>query len=369
MKRLAQILFTVLCGIALAQAGLNLSGTVSLSGALQVLGDALGVPSQAINFLPADGATRVAKDPTISWDNGGGATSYDVFFGTASPPTSIGNQTGTTYAASAAYSGTFYYRISSKNGSGTTTGAIKSFTTVTPYAVTSLVDFENGTIGAVPSGTNLTNGTRGAAGTWSISTAAATYAEFVAASATLYTPATISGTAYTGTGSRGCRYRMDQTENYHKNVLAADVDNFSFSCDFSFGANGNFQTVDFINIGTTLGGFAVLQMGANGAMHAHWGNAGSGSAVSSDFTLSTNTTYRIEMILIRHSDVSVLNVYQGATLIATRNFLLSSDYDSPFHQILIGRTDAHTGGNPPSTSWATYDNITWSTTGVNPLAP
>ena len=48
-------------------------------------------PNAAINPNPYDDAENVALNTNISWMNGGGAASYEVFFGTDSPPANIVN--------------------------------------------------------------------------------------------------------------------------------------------------------------------------------------------------------------------------------------------------------------------------------------
>jgi len=92
---------------------------------------ALAPPGQASNPSPANGATSVGITTDLSWTAGSGATSHDVYFGTASPGTFRGNQAGTTYDTGTMANGTTYYwRIDEKNANGTTTGAVWSFTTV-----------------------------------------------------------------------------------------------------------------------------------------------------------------------------------------------------------------------------------------------
>jgi hypothetical protein len=87
-------------------------------------------PSAATNPNPANSATGVAITATLSWTAGAGATSHDVYFGTSSPGTFRGNQSGTTYnPGSLAYNTTYYWRINEVNASGTTTGTVWSFTT------------------------------------------------------------------------------------------------------------------------------------------------------------------------------------------------------------------------------------------------
>ena len=101
---------------------------------IQVSGDPGSPPSQATNPSPSNGATNLAVTSQLCWNNGGGATSYDVYFGIDATPDSTefaGTQLGTCYdpPGSLAYSTTYYWRIDAKNSGGTTTGTVWSFTT------------------------------------------------------------------------------------------------------------------------------------------------------------------------------------------------------------------------------------------------
>ena len=87
-----------------------------------------------MNPSPADGATRVAQNTELSWDSGGRATSYDVYLGT-DPVLGAGElqqtQATRTYHPRGLRAGTrYYWRIDAKNGQGTTTGDVWTFTTV-----------------------------------------------------------------------------------------------------------------------------------------------------------------------------------------------------------------------------------------------
>jgi len=95
-----------------------------------LLGDVVGPPGQASNPSPANGATGVSTTADLSWTPGSGAASHDVYFGTASTPPFIQNQTGTIYdTGTLANSKTYYWRINEKNDYGTTDGVLWSFTT------------------------------------------------------------------------------------------------------------------------------------------------------------------------------------------------------------------------------------------------
>ncbi len=93
----------------------------------------LQLPGKAIGPSPAHGATAVARNTVLRWDSGGHTTSYDVYFGTNPRPGASGFQ-GTqamrTFSPGALSAGTrYYWRIDAKNGQGTTTGDVWSFTT------------------------------------------------------------------------------------------------------------------------------------------------------------------------------------------------------------------------------------------------
>ena len=88
------------------------------------------VPAAPVLVSPANGATGVSLTPTVNWNAAAGATSYDVHFGTVSPPPLATNITGTSYTPGTLSAGTVYYwQVVAKNGSGSTASAIWSFTT------------------------------------------------------------------------------------------------------------------------------------------------------------------------------------------------------------------------------------------------
>ena len=92
-------------------------------------------PEKATNPKPAHDATEVSRYTALEWSAAPRATSYDVYFGTASSPGSNepqGEQTGTTLEPDTAlkYDTTYYWRVDTKNAGGTTTtGDVWSFTT------------------------------------------------------------------------------------------------------------------------------------------------------------------------------------------------------------------------------------------------
>jgi hypothetical protein len=87
-------------------------------------------PGQASNPTPAAGATNVSTTQNLSWTADVNATSHDVYFGTESPGTFQGNQSGTTFSPGTLVNGTTYFwRIDEKNAGGTTAGDVWQFTT------------------------------------------------------------------------------------------------------------------------------------------------------------------------------------------------------------------------------------------------
>ena len=90
------------------------------------------IPNCSSAFVPANIATNVARNTSLSWISGSGnPTSYDVYFGTSVNPTFIGNQIATSYTPTfLAANTTYYWKIVPKNATGTATGCTEqSFTT------------------------------------------------------------------------------------------------------------------------------------------------------------------------------------------------------------------------------------------------
>src|SRR5581483_4916831 len=114
------------------------------------------VPSATTLSSPANGATGVATSATLSWAAASGATSYDVYFGTAASPAFYQNTTATSLAVSAlANSTTYYWRVVAKNACGSAaSSATNSFTTVascTLPAAATLGSPSNGATGVATS--------------------------------------------------------------------------------------------------------------------------------------------------------------------------------------------------------------------------
>jgi len=97
-------------------------------------------PEKAITPGPANAATNVTLDQaTITWVDGGGADTYNVYYGDTSGSLSLISEgqeelsltiTGITNGSPFSYIITRYWRIDSINASGTTTGDEWVFTTI-----------------------------------------------------------------------------------------------------------------------------------------------------------------------------------------------------------------------------------------------
>jgi phosphodiesterase/alkaline phosphatase D-like protein len=97
---------------------------------------------KASNPSPANSATQVTINPTLSWTPGAGAISHDVYLGTANPPVSFVNVTVASYSpATLATDTTYYWRVNERDSfGGVAIGDIWSFTTASsirkgPYLI------------------------------------------------------------------------------------------------------------------------------------------------------------------------------------------------------------------------------------------
>ncbi len=112
-----------------------------------------GPPGTVALQAPADGSTGVPAAPTLSWRASPGAASYDVNFGTSSPPPRITQTVETSYAPGNLNSATrYYWQIVARNEAGSAASPIWSFTTAALAlpAAPDLVSPSNGAAGVTP---------------------------------------------------------------------------------------------------------------------------------------------------------------------------------------------------------------------------
>ncbi len=106
------------------------TGLTTVTFSLTNTGGTLSAPTLV---SPANGAVDVSLTASLNWDTATGATSYDVYFGTSSPPPFVVNQTATTFSpGTLATTTTYYWQIVARNGSGTAPSATWSFTSQGP---------------------------------------------------------------------------------------------------------------------------------------------------------------------------------------------------------------------------------------------
>jgi len=92
-------------------------------------------PLEVTNLSPYNDVQRQPVDTKISWSNGGGATSYDMYFGKDSNFVSQNriNQVSETYdPGTLEYNTIYYFRVDAVNAQGTTIGDTWHFTTQSP---------------------------------------------------------------------------------------------------------------------------------------------------------------------------------------------------------------------------------------------
>lgn len=90
-----------------------------------------GVPGAPGNVSPTPGQTNVSTSTALAWSAAAGATSYDVFFGTVSPPPLLTTTTGLFASPGLLGAGqTYYWRIVARNAAGTAASPIWQFTTM-----------------------------------------------------------------------------------------------------------------------------------------------------------------------------------------------------------------------------------------------
>jgi hypothetical protein len=120
-----------------------------------------GLPGMPSNPSPANQATGVATNVTVSWTADTNTSTHDIFFGTASSPPFIGNQSSTTYTPGTLQPNTTYFwRLVERNWVGTTSGPTWQFTTAPASGNLFSDNFESG---------NTSNWTL-SGGSWSVQT-------------------------------------------------------------------------------------------------------------------------------------------------------------------------------------------------------
>jgi PLD-like domain len=94
-------------------------------------GGTSGPPAAPTNPSPTTGATGVSTNPTLTWSTGAPGTTFNVAFGTSSPPPQVATGLSSPAFAPGSLSTntTYFWRVTAVSSGGTTAGAIWSFTT------------------------------------------------------------------------------------------------------------------------------------------------------------------------------------------------------------------------------------------------
>ena len=152
--------------------------------------------SAPANPSPAKGATNVLLTSTLTWTAGPGATSYEVYFGTATVPPKVATVTGTSYSPGTLVAGKkYFWKVVAKIGAATASSAVWSFTTGNP----------------APTGPSPANGATAVSRTpvlkWKEAMGAASYDVYFGTTATPPKVDTVTGLSYTpGTLTAGKKY-------------------------------------------------------------------------------------------------------------------------------------------------------------------
>ncbi|HEY1306713.1 MAG TPA: M4 family metallopeptidase [Vicinamibacterales bacterium] len=86
-------------------------------------------PAVPTTPTPANGASAVGLSAALAW-SAAGATSYDLAFGTANPPSPVAtNLSSASYKPTLTANTTYYWQVTARNSRGSTTGPVWSFTT------------------------------------------------------------------------------------------------------------------------------------------------------------------------------------------------------------------------------------------------
>ena len=118
----------------------TLTATNAAGTDTRILGLTIYVPpNKPTTPSPANDARDTGLAVTLSWQDGGGATGYDVYFGTTDPPANVASTTATSYTPGTLSPTTrYYWRVDAKgDGNTLTTGDSWSFVTATPPTITS----------------------------------------------------------------------------------------------------------------------------------------------------------------------------------------------------------------------------------------
>ena len=170
-------------------------------------------------LLPGNGASGVSITPTLSWDAASGASSYDVYLGTSSPPPLVATTTATNYApGTLSEAAVYFWQVVARSSSGSGPSAAWTFTTQgPPPGVPVLISPANLAGGVVVAPTL----------TWNASAAAGSYDVYFGTSSVPPFAANTAGTSYApGT--------LNQDTTYYWQIVARNAVGSAGSVTWSF---------------------------------------------------------------------------------------------------------------------------------------
>ena len=107
--------------------------TVTSSSTVTISGGTTTAPSAPVLISPASDSIGISLSAALSWNAAAGAASYDVYFGTSSPPSFLANTTNTTYSpGTLAATTNYHWYVVAKNTVGTAASPTWSFETQAP---------------------------------------------------------------------------------------------------------------------------------------------------------------------------------------------------------------------------------------------
>ncbi len=108
-------------------------GSVNAFNLLNAFVDSIApssAPAAPLLVSPANGAMGVPLTTALTWNASAGATSYDVYFGTASPPPAVANTANINYSpGTLSAATTYYWAVGARNSLGANAATPWSFTT------------------------------------------------------------------------------------------------------------------------------------------------------------------------------------------------------------------------------------------------
>lgn len=105
------------------------------------------LPAAPVPVTPANGATGVTTPVTLTWNPSSGAVSYDVYFGTTSPPAFYVNTVSASVSPTGvAGNATYFWYVVAKNADGSTNSITFNFTTAPSGACTYTLSSRSATV-------------------------------------------------------------------------------------------------------------------------------------------------------------------------------------------------------------------------------